>query len=352
MIDRRDTLILAVNAEAPDSATIARAAEFLRAGGLVAFPTETVYGLGANALDARAVAGIFAAKQRPATDPMIVHVAAPAEAARVAADLPGPAARLMDRFWPGPLTLVLPRGAAVPPIVTAGGETVAVRCPAHPVALALIRAAGMPLAAPSANRFSHTSPTTAAHVWHDLAGRIDLILDAGPTAIGVESTVLDLTASVPTVLRPGGVPLEALRSLLDAVELASEPGDGEPLRSPGQLERHYAPRAELRLFAGPDVAVRAALHQAALTALAAGRTPALLLATEDLPALDLPGVPAIAVGRLTEPAAVARQLYRALRDQDRPGVDLILARAFPEVGLGLAVSDRLRRAASRVIACG
>src|SRR5262245_52423466 len=189
--------VLVVSPESPEAQAIARAAVVLRAGGLVAFPTETVYGLGANALDATAVRRIFTAKGRPANNPLIVHVAGAAHVGRVAAAWPALAARLAERFWPGPLTLILPRSAAVPDEVTAGGPTVAVRVPAHPVARALLEAAGVPVAAPSANRSTQLSPTTAAHVLRGLNGRIDLLLDGGPTAGGLESTVLDLTTEPP-----------------------------------------------------------------------------------------------------------------------------------------------------------
>src|SRR4051794_39087740 len=217
------TTVLALHAIPPDPADVAVAAAVLHRGGLVAFPTETVYGLGANALDAAAVARIFAAKGRPATNPLIVHVAAAEHVWSVAADWPAVAARLAERFWPGPLTLVLPKAAAVPDAVTAGGPTVAVRVPAHPVALALLRAAGVPLAAPSANRSTELSPTTAGHVLHGLGGRIDLVLDAGPTAGGIESTVLDVTTNPPRLLRPGLVTPAMIEAVIGPIRRASEP---------------------------------------------------------------------------------------------------------------------------------
>ncbi len=197
------TELLAVDPFSPEPERIARAAEVLRRGGLVAFPTETVYGLGANALDPNAVAGIFHAKGRPANNPVIVHVAEARDVLRVVADWPEIAERLAQRFWPGPLTLVLPKRAGVPDVVTAGGPTVAVRVPAHPVALALLRAVGVPIAAPSANRSTQLSPTRAEHVQRGLDGLIDLILDGGPTTGGLESTVLDVTTTPPRLLRPG-----------------------------------------------------------------------------------------------------------------------------------------------------
>ena len=246
------TRLVAVDPTQPDPAVLAEAATLIQAGRLVAFPTETVYGLGANALDADAVARIFAAKERPAYDPVIVHVADAAELTDLTAALPDLGSLLIERFWPGPLTLVLPRSERVPDVVTAGGPTVAVRAPAHPLARALLDAAGTPIAAPSANRFSHTSPTRAQHVWDDLAGRIDMILDGGPTAVGVESTVLDLTTEPPTLLRPGGVTIEEIEALIGPVQTSARREDGNTLPAPGMLDRHYAPRAVLWLFTGED----------------------------------------------------------------------------------------------------
>jgi L-threonylcarbamoyladenylate synthase len=241
------TRVLRVDAGAPDALALTEAAAVLRRGGLVAFPTETVYGLGANALDAAAVARIFTAKGRPAKNPLIVHVATVEQARELTADWPDAAGRLAALFWPGPLTLVLPRNSRVPDIVTAGGPTVALRIPGHPVALALLRAANLPLAAPSANRSAYLSPTRPEHVLRGLGGRIDLLLDAGPTSGGVESTVLDLSTSPPRLLRPGLIaptPIEAVVGPIERVTplAVSHPA---PLPSPGMLPRHYAPNVPL-----------------------------------------------------------------------------------------------------------
>ncbi len=342
----RRTRILAVNAEHPEPDRIAEAARLIRAGRLVAFPTETVYGLGANALDAAAVRGIFAAKERPAYDPLIVHLADVEALPPLVAELPPQVERLAEAFWPGPLTLVLPRSAAIPDEVTAGGPTVALRIPAHPVARALIRAAERPIAAPSANRFGRLSPTRAEDVLADLGGRIDLILDGGPTPVGVESTVLSLVTPVPTILRPGGISREALEAVLGAVAVRPQTVEaGEIAASPGTLPQHYAPRTPLRLLLGVDEAVLAAMRRAALEAAARGRRIGLLVAEEDLPSLrNLPAAIEVA-GSLRNPRGVARQLYAALRRLDGAGVERILARDFGERGLGLAVRDRLSRAA-------
>ncbi|MFP4345064.1 MAG: L-threonylcarbamoyladenylate synthase [Anaerolineales bacterium] len=341
------TRVLQVDPRSPEAAPIRAAAEVLRAGGLVAFPTETVYGLGANALDAGAVRGIFRAKERPAYDPLIVHLAEAAALERVARDVPPVAFELAERFWPGPLTLVLPRGPEVPSVVTAGGETVAVRVPSHPVARALICAAGVPVAAPSANRFGHLSPTRARDVLDDLEGRIDLLLDAGPTPVGVESTVLSLLTSVPTILRPGGVEREALEALLGEVELRAEsvePAE-ETVPSPGTLAQHYAPRADLVLYRGARLPMLAALRRDALQLQGAGRRVGLLLASEDL--IFFGGLPLVrrAAGSQKDLETVARRLYKTLRALDEEGVETILARDFGSAGLGLAIRDRLTRAA-------
>jgi L-threonylcarbamoyladenylate synthase len=330
-----------------DADAIAEAAALLRAGGLVAFPTETVYGLGANALDAEAARRIFVAKGRPAEDPLIVHLADAARLPEVALDLPPAAMLLAERCWPGPLTLVLARSPAVPALVSAGRETVAVRVPGHPVAQALLRAAGLPIAAPSANRFGHTSPTAAEHVLADLGGRIDMVLDGGPTPIGVESTVLDLTGAIPTLLRPGGLSLEALRVLLGEVRVRSgvaRPGMAEI--SPGLLERHYAPEAELWLAVGPPDAARAWIAARAREHAAAGRRVALLVPDEDAPLLAALGADIETLGPASDPEAVARKLYAALRALDARRPDLILARDLGEQGIARALRDRLSRAAS------
>ena len=254
--------MIRVDPVAPDRALLAPAADRLRAGGLVAFPTETVYGLGANALDPDAVRRVFDAKGRPSTDPLIVHVAAFEAVDQLVSAFPEAARALAARFWPGPLTLVLPRSAAVPGEVTAGLNTVAVRMPSHPVAHALLELAGVPVAAPSANLFSRPSPTRATHVLDDLNGRIDIVVDGGPTNLGIESTVVDLTGDVPVVLRPGAVTLEMLRKVVPTATMrdtllenpASTGGDAGSLAasmpSPGMLDKHYSPRAPMTLYEG------------------------------------------------------------------------------------------------------
>jgi L-threonylcarbamoyladenylate synthase len=340
------TKLIRVDPRAPQPEAIQRAAAVLRDGGLVAFPTETVYGLGANALDGEAVRGIFEAKERPASDPLIVHLPGFEKVREVAREVPAVAHELAARFWPGPLTLVLPRGPRVPDEVTAGGDTVAVRVPSHPVAQALIRAAGVPVSAPSANRFGQLSPTRAEDVLADLEGRVDVVLDAGPTPVGVESTVLSLVTPVPAILRPGGVNREALEVLLGHVELLERPVEvGEVIPSPGTLAQHYAPQARLTLYRGKRRAMLEALREEALRLHDEGVRVGLLLADEDLPSFS--GLPLIlrSAGPAHDLDRVAQQLYATLRALDRAGVEVILARDFGARGLGLAVRDRLTRAA-------
>ncbi|MCU0519432.1 MAG: L-threonylcarbamoyladenylate synthase [Anaerolineae bacterium] len=345
------TLVLKVDPERPDPEPIARAAAVIRAGGLVAFPTETVYGLGANALDPEAVAGIFRAKDRPAYDPLIVHLLDATVLPDVVSQVPDVALELIARFWPGPLTLVLPRGPQVPTQVTAGGDTVAVRVPSHPVARALLAAAQVPIAAPSANRFGRVSPTCAEHVLADLDGRIDLLLDGGSTQVGVESTVLSLAGSIATILRPGGVSLEALAEALGEVQVAQEiPVEGEVLLSPGTTSKHYAPHAIVVLYRGGREAVLERMRQDAVQRVDHGDTVGLLLVDEDLSAFGALPVRRASLGTVSTMEEVAQQLYAALRTLDQADVSVIMVRDFGPEGLGLAIRDRLTRAAAgRVI---
>ena len=339
----------------PAPHTIALAAATLRRGGLVAFPTETVYGLGANALDAAAVARIFHAKGRPANDPLIVHIATIEQLDQVAADVPALARTLAAAFWPGPLTLVLRRQPIVPASVSAGRASLAVRMPAHAVARALCAAAGVPIAAPSANMFTRPSPTQATHVLEDLDGRIDLLLDGGPTPIGLESTVLDLTQPQPQLLRPGGVPIEALRHFMPELTFEQryvDVQDAAPA-SPGMLLKHYSPRAELQLFAGAPEHALAGMRVAAQAAQAAGRRVGILAPDEDAARLADLGAQVVSLGPRADLAQIGRLIFAGMRQLDRQGVELILARGVERSGLGLAIWDRLVRAAEgRVIDTG
>ncbi|MBL9107408.1 MAG: threonylcarbamoyl-AMP synthase [Myxococcales bacterium] len=311
---------------------VERAAALLRAGQLVAFPTETVYGLGANAFDAAAVAKIFEAKERPPDNPLIVHVADIAGARAVAAAFPPLAERAAAALWPGSLTMVLPRGPKVPDIVAAGGPTVAVRVPAHPVAWVLLRVFGRPIAAPSANLSGRPSPTQASHVLADLDGRVALILDSGPTSVGLESTVVDMTRPRPLLLRRGGVTIERLRQVLGPVDVLDEQDPKAVLRSPGLRHRHYAPKAMVELVAEGEG------EAAAARAIAAGQKVALIVRrTVSSPAL---------VRKLANtPEGFARALFTTLRELDELDVERIVIESLPETGLGAAIMDRLRRAA-------
>jgi L-threonylcarbamoyladenylate synthase len=330
----------------PDRKSIQLAAECLIRGGLVAFPTETVYGLGGNAFDAAAVKGIFEAKGRPFHDPLIVHLASIDDVPDVASDIPEAVEILGRRFWPGPLTLILPRRATVPPEVSAGLDTVAVRVPSHPVAQALLQAAGVPVAAPSANRFGHISATLARHVMEDLGGRIDLILDAGPTDWGVESTILDPLSSPPVLLRPGGISRDELEQILGPVRIAA-PGERTDA-SPGRQPRHYAPYAKLILCPGSSPEETAASICTAVRQLQSKhRRIGLLAADEIISRIDLKNTPVIprALGSLDDLRQISRRLFAGLRELETEGAEVILAHRMPPEGLGAAINDRLSRAA-------
>jgi L-threonylcarbamoyladenylate synthase len=357
----RVTRVIAVDPTRPDPAAIEEGARALREGKLVAFPTETVYGLGANALDERAVRSIFEAKERPATDPLIVHIAHIGQLNLCAAHVPIAARRLGLAFWAGPLTMILPKRPAIPDVVTAGLGSVAVRVPAHRVARALMEVSGVPVAAPSANRFSRPSPTSAAHVLDDLHGRVDLIIDGGPTEIGVESTIVDFTVAPPALRRPGGLTLEQIRVVIPDVQAsATRTAGDEPQLAPGQMARHYAPRATLTLYEGDAEPVIERLGADIRSATAKGERVGILAPEEDLMALAPVVAAAAAAGRVEvrpygsrrDPARAARELFGALRDLDATGVTLIFATGVGPAGLGLAIRDRLARAAEgRVRTC-
>ena len=352
------TRVFEVDADAPDADSIRQAADILRSGGLVAFPTETVYGLGANALDAQAVARIYEAKGRASNNPLIVHVDGSEAAQSLVSAWPDMAQKLAERFWPGPLTLVLLRRSDVPDVVTGGGDTVGVRVPAHPVALALLRACGLPIAAPSANRSLALSPTRAAHVLEGLDGRIDALLDGGMTSGGLESTVLNLTTKRPTLLRPGLISPAEIEAVVGPIYRrppaarngeASDPN--APLPAPGMLSRHYAPRAPLEVVPYGGGRIEALLD--------AGQVVGHL--QPDLP----PGDPQGDIQRRLEtaregleryanlhvlpmpadPTGYAAVLYDRLHELDARGVTRILVDAPPESEAWLAIRDRLRRAA-------
>lgn len=315
----------------PTKENIRRAGELVRRGGLVAFPTETVYGLGADARNEAAVRRIFEAKGRPHADPLIVHVEHFGALDGVCGGIDERVRRLANALWPGPLTLVLPKNPSVSDIVTAGQRTVAVRVPAHPVALALLREAACPIAAPSANPFGYLSPTRADHVVRQLGTRVDFVLDGGPCTVGLESTIVDLSGRTPALLRPGAIETERIEALIGT--LVRPPPGAEP-RAPGQLESHYAPRTRLVLL------------PALVTAAQAGERVGLLRFSGAAPPLaDFGAVEVLSPpGDLHEAAA---NLFASLHRLDDAGLDVIYAEPLPEIGLGAAMADRLRRAAAR-----
>lgn len=304
-------------------ADLRHAASLLRAGRLVAFPTETVYGLGANALNAEAVARIFEAKGRPLTSPLIVHIASEEMLKRVVTEWPNQAHLLADRFWPGPLTLVLPKQSAVPDTVTAGLPTVGVRMPAHPVALALISECDLPLAAPSANRFTQLSPTTAEHVRQGLGPRVDLILDGGACTVGIESTVLSLSTERPTLLRPGGISRSQIEDVIGPIEVLTNTIEG-PHASPGLHAKHYSPRTRLLLSTSGKIPQ--------------GGRGAYLQLTHD------PSAPCQVIYMPNSAKAYAAALYQALHELDAQHFDWIAVEQPPHTPDWEAVLDRLRRA--------
>ncbi len=351
------TEILKINPKKPDLSLIRKAAEVIRSGGLVAFPTETVYGLGGNALDAQAVQRIFLAKGRPANDPLIVHILNKSWLDRVTTTLPPNTELLVHHFWPGPLTLIFPRNPAIPPNVTAGGNSVAVRAPSHPIAQALLAVAELPIAAPSANRFGHTSPTQASHVFADLAGRIDLILDGGECPIGLESTVLDLTKDPPVILRPGGIPREEIEQLIGKVNLAAKNKSGDTegyLASPGMLDRHYSPHSTLILIenvsGNRENAIKKIIEYLGQVQKEDQKRIGILTVDEEAFFFNAyPQIEIISLGSRENLDQIGRNLFAGMRTLEQAGVDIILTTDFGEKGLGLAIRDRLRRAASQII---
>lgn len=339
-----DTRVMRVNSNNPEPDVIAQAAAVIRAGGLVAFPTETVYGLGANATDAEAIARIFSAKDRPTSDPLIVHLAEAAQLESVALHVP-PMAQELTALWPGPLTMVLERQPHIPGSVSAGLVTVAVRVPSHPVAHALIAAAGVPIAAPSANRFSRPSATTAAHVLEDLRGYVDLVLDGGAAPIGIESTIVDLTSEPPRILRYGAVQPEQFEALGFVAEALTMHEDGAAKPAPGMMLKHYSPRAQLRFY-GDGAPLETLLLQMQMDArnLTEGGFQIGVLAPDSEAELFANlQVQVVRLGASLD--QIASHLFAAMRELDAAGVNVILARGYEQRGLGAALNERLLRAA-------
>lgn len=338
--------VLSVDPQRPDAAAVLEAVGVLRRGGLVVFPTETVYGLGCRALDESAIARVFAAKGRPPHHPLIAHVTAERGARELAAEWPSAASRLARSFWPGPLTLVVERASFVPALVAGGGTSIAVRAPSHPIARALLEVLGEPIAAPSANRYQSLSPTRASHAMKALDGAVDLVLDGGTCDAGIESTVIDVRGSSPRVLRPGAVPIGALRDVLPDLELAVDPVESESARpAPGMDRRHYAPRAPLLLERDADTAARAA----ATLALQHGSVGLVTLAQGYASSVRQPAPSRAAIVHRVlprEPQRYAKHLYSILHELDDAGVKAIVVERVPDDEAWCAVADRLGRAAS------
>jgi L-threonylcarbamoyladenylate synthase len=310
---------------------VLHAAEIIKKGGIVAFPTETVYGLGADAFNPLAIARVFEVKKRPYFDPLIVHVAHPADVKKLVKEIPSSANQLMERFWPGPLTVVLLKEEDIPDIVTAGLPTLAIRMPSHPMALSLIRESNSPIAAPSANLFGYLSPTTAEHVREQLGDQVDLILDGGPCPVGVESTIVSFLEEKPRLLRPGGVSLEEIESVIGKVEVHLN-GEERPY-APGMLPKHYAPRTPIILDWDKK---NLGLLEDKKIGFLAFQEPKNYLKFHSIEVLSKKG-------DIREAAA---NLFAAIRRLDAMNLDLILAEPIPEIGLGRAIMDRLRRASS------
>lgn len=336
-----NTEILKIDPQSIDITKIRIAANIIRDGGLVAFPTETVYGLGASVLNPRSVARIFEVKNRPLDDPLIIHIAVREDIFRLCKNVPDLAVKLIIEFWPGPLTLVLEKSDIIPYIVTGGLDTVAVRMPRDPIALALIKESQTPIAAPSANLFGRPSPTVAQHVLDDLSGRIEAIIDGGKASIGVESTILDLTQKLPCILRPGGVSLEKLKEIIPDITFYKQ----GPILAPGMYPRHYSPRAKLILVEGEGNAQVDEVIELAQGFDSQGYSFGIIAKEENKDKYDEFNVKSLGPG--DDLNSCAFNLFTVLRELDKERVDVIIAEGVKEEGLGLAIMDRLRKAGGR-----
>jgi L-threonylcarbamoyladenylate synthase len=341
-----DTKVFVAKNNQLKTAELEEASAIIRSGGLVAFPTETVYGLGGDAANPEASRKIYAAKGRPSDNPLIVHIAAFSQLEAIVKEVPPEARRLAEAFWPGPLTMILPKNEVIPKETTGGLDTVAIRMPDHPIARAFLETSGVMIAAPSANTSGRPSPTTAAHVWEDLQGKIDVILDGGTVGIGIESTIVDLSEAHPMILRPGFITAEMLEAVIGSVELdpgiSQEHGTVRP-KAPGMRYRHYAPKAELTLVEGESKAVTDKINALVRGAAALGQK-AGILATDETRDL-YPDGQVISIGKRADEAEVARHLYDVLRQFDAMDVDVIYSESFPDSGVGQAIMNRLLKAA-------
>ncbi len=351
-----DTIFERCDVNRIDESVIDKAAEIIKAGGLVAFPTETVYGLGANGLDADASAKIYAAKGRPSDNPLILHISKINDLDNIVDKIPESAKKLMEKFWPGPMTLVFSKSDIVPYGTTGGLDTVAVRMPEHKVALALIEAAGVPIAAPSANLSGRPSPTTARHVQEDMDGRIDMIIDGGDAGIGIESTIIDVTGDEPMILRPGYITAEMVREVLgsvtfDKVVLAGKAGDIEAdykPKAPGMKYRHYAPKADFVMYEGDENSVVKKINEMSVADMDGGLKVGIIATDETMDRYDKRAY-ILSLGSRTDESQVAHNLYGALRSFDDYGVDKIYGETFDKCGFGQAIMNRLAKAAGYMI---
>lgn len=350
-----NTRIIKIDKNNPESDKLAYAAEVLKNGGLVVFPTETVYGLGANALDAKAVSGIFEAKGRPSDNPLIIHISDKVMMESLASSRPEKMEILMDKFWPGPLTLVVPRSRIVLDIVTAGLDSVAIRMPSHPVALSLISMAGVPVAAPSANTSGRPSPTCAEHVIEDLSGKVDVIIDSGDVEVGLESTVLDITSDIPTILRPGGITCEQLTSFLGEIDICASLKSNEVRnvqksniihpapKSPGMKYKHYAPDAQIIIFEGKLEYAVAEINKVYTRNTNEGIKTGILATDETIDLYNSSDI--ISMGSRKDPSTIASKLFHCLRQFNGRDIKVILSESIEDEGIGFAVMNRLIKAA-------
>ncbi|HHY14139.1 MAG TPA: threonylcarbamoyl-AMP synthase [Thermoanaerobacterales bacterium] len=339
----KGTKIIKVDSVSPELEKIREAAKYIRDDYVVAFPTETVYGLGANALSSSAIGEIFTAKGRPQDNPLIVHIGKTKDIAKIGKGIDSKVEALVERFWPGPLTIVLNKRDYIPKEITAGLDTVGIRFPSHPVARKLILEAGVPIAAPSANISGKPSPTTAEHVIKDLAGRIPVILDGGPTTIGLESTVLDMTSDIPIILRPGGITYEELKEVLGDIRIDNNLYTKESTpRAPGMKYTHYSPKAEVVLVTGPMDKVVETIKEIAEREIGIGKKIGIMatLETRNI----YPKGDVLSIGSREKPSTIAENLFGILREFDNRGVELILAEGIEEKGIGLAIMNRMKKA--------
>lgn len=342
-----ETRLIKISTENPEAELVEEAARVLKEGGLVAFPTETVYGLGGNGLNSEACKKIYFAKGRPSDNPLILHISQISELRPIVREIPQGAQKLMDAFWPGPLTMIFPKSDIVPLTTTGGLDTVAVRFPSHPVAIAIIRASGLPIAGPSANSSGKPSPTRASHVVFDLSGKIDMIVDGGAAEWGLESTIVDVTGEVPIILRPGAITKEMMEAVVDKVlidpAILSKPSDDLRPKAPGMKYTHYSPVAKVTLVKGAVDAVIRKVNQLCAIDSAHGKKTG-VMATEETREFYQADV-VLSLGKREKPEEIGANLFKVLRKFDFLGVDTVYSEVFPEEGEGLAIMNRLNKAA-------